>query len=86
MNEIKHDNFREDRRVGMVGNSLYVTIPKEIAAQLGIKKGDTLSVGQENGRGFFVPKHVDEEEFRRFTMIEQLFNENKHTMDYLADK
>jgi len=32
-------------KVGKVGNSLRITIPKEVAEQLGIEKGDILLVG-----------------------------------------
>ena len=37
-------------RIQKIGNSLFVSIPKEIVRELGLKPGETLSVHVEDGK------------------------------------
>jgi len=42
-------SLRIEVKAVMIGNSMRMTIPKPICKTLGIKAGDTLSVGLTNG-------------------------------------
>ena len=49
-------DYEYNRKVNQTGNSLTVSIPSEVAKQLGIQKGDAVSVIFESSANEFVVK------------------------------
>lgn len=74
------------RKVGAINNTLYVTIPKDMAQALAISKGDTLSM-QRDGDGIRVVKHEpDESADKMLAEIEAVMQDHAFALDYLRDK
>lgn len=75
----------EDRKVGMVGHSLYVTIPSSLASDLGIEKGDSITIGRKGRQVVILPKKSNKL-MSSLAEIQQIIDDNKDALDYLADK
>lgn len=77
---------REDRKVGQSNSSLYVTIPRAIAEDLGLKKGDRVTIGESDGQAVLTPTKKRDEALATVARIEQLITANQDALDYLADR
>ncbi|KRN25335.1 AbrB/MazE/SpoVT family DNA-binding domain-containing protein [Lacticaseibacillus camelliae] len=81
--KLKH---RQDRKVGQSNSSLYVTIPREVAKDLGINKGDSVTIGESDGQVVLIPTKQRDAALATVARIQGLIAENKDALDYLADR
>lgn len=80
-----HEMKPEDRIIGQMNNSLYFTIPADVVAQLGLKKGETLTVKLQNGEIVASPQKqtTTPEDVQT---IDRLIDKYMDAMNYLEDK
>ncbi|KRN29070.1 hypothetical protein IV38_GL001286 [Lactobacillus selangorensis] len=79
------DNIKPQRRViGKNGDSLYVTIPADVIRKLNLKKGDSIMIGESDGKVIASPVKSDQKD--RINLIDKLMAEHHDAMDYLQDK
>lgn len=75
----------EERIIGQMNDSLYLTIPAAIVTKLNLKQGETLSVALQDGKIVASPTHrspsAEEDQ-----LIDQMIDEHMAAMKYLADK
>lgn len=76
----------EDRKVGQTNSSLYITIPRTIAEDLHINKGDHLMIGESDGKAVLVPAKQREDKLETLARIQRLIAENKDALDDLANR
>ena len=91
MNKDKKDATRYSRKVGRMGNSLGVSLPKRLAEKLKISQGDEIEF-IENGQGEVIlrkvrqvklPDHVRPEVLEAFF---QVFEEDEGILEDLRDR
>ncbi len=63
------------------GNSLVVTIPKQIARELGLKRGQKVVVGPLEGNRFHIEKPATTKPIKRSTSEKEFQNWLKETLE-----
>lgn len=80
---------KEIRKVGQTGNSLSIGLPKKIADQLNIQRGDELEFNVKDGKIILDKKNKLEDQLDDVEMVNMLsetFEEHANVFERLKDR